>query len=346
MTEQREESWADPNWTEEQAIKKIQGLLNLAAKAGTEAEAAAAAAKAQKLLAQYNLDAAQVEQARGSDGAREQANVEGGHYSFQRDLWKAVAELNFCLYWMQPYLARNSRYSIRIRGEYIGKGVKDQWKRRHMLVGRIVNTRTTIAMTGHLLQAIERTLKEKLSEGGREENMKSRWAWSFRQGCASRIIEKLEDRRAEHLAEEEKAKKKREREAKRASTGASTSTSIALSTYIDEETDKNNDFLHGPGWSAEQAALKAERAKRRKEADEDYTRWCKANPKAAASQWEFKDSGGAVWSIGRSRGGGPRGASGKAANIDFGAYYAGYDAGEAISLDQQVDTPSHRRIAN
>jgi hypothetical protein len=73
---------------------KIQKLLNLAANnPNEEEEATAAAAMAQKLLTEYNLDASLVETAGSDDGRREEIKTRGGFYKFERYLWHKVAEL-------------------------------------------------------------------------------------------------------------------------------------------------------------------------------------------------------------------------------------------------------------
>ena len=92
-------------------VRKIQLLLNLAARTqGNEAEAAAAMAKAQDLLAQYTLDlaTAQDRAVAGGTAAREQeakrdyasAGNRSAMYRWQRDLVKAIAEANYCRYWV------------------------------------------------------------------------------------------------------------------------------------------------------------------------------------------------------------------------------------------------------
>lgn len=338
--------WETVNLPLDKAIEKIQKLLDRAANTSSESEAAEARAKAQKWLTQYNLNVATVEAAKGGTAKREQANINGGFYAFQRALWKAVAELNFCIYWTQSYIAKDQPYSIRATvyhdtpGAYLGKGKKDMTRKRHAVVGRIVNTRATIAMATYLQGAIERALAERLSASSREENMKSFWAWSFRKGCAARLMEEARDRREKFVAAEEQKRRKAERAAKRASSGASVSTALSINTLVDQETDANQDFIHGEGWSAKQAAKRAERARLRKEAEDNYTKWAKAHPKEAQAKWSYSDKSGRIWTMGRHS---TKGAA-KSDNYDTSAYYAGYDAGQKIGLDPQVDTGKHTRI--
>lgn len=325
-------------------MRKVQKLLNLAAKAGTEAEAAAASSKANELLTKYNLDAATVEKEGGKDGKREEMKVDGGFYAFQRELWQSVAQLNFCLYWTQMYRATATRYVDKYTGAKSMKRTDNNERRkvdvlkyRHALVGRIVNTRTTVVMTQYLQQAIERVLEDRI-HGNNEQaqiDKQSNWAHSFRRGVAASVIERVEDRRRQRINEE----RAEARKAAKAMEGqGSTSTALTLSTYIDAETDANNDFIHGEGWSAEQAREEREAAERRRIRLEEYTRWAEANPEEARKQAEEreKEARKTRWRGGRT----------ERDNTDYSAYSSGRSAGKSISIDQQTDhkTAKHGRI--
>lgn len=314
--------------TEQLAIaEKIKKLLNLAANNPSEGEAALAAAKAQELLAEYNLDSAAIERAGAGGGKREQIYVEGGFYSFHRELWSAVAKLNFCLYWSQKYAVANQKQNVYVGGVWSHAVKKTVLRQRHAVIGRTVNVQATIAMAGYLQQAIERVIRERLKND--DKNLTSTWAYSFRQGAAKRIVEKLNDRRRTYLSEED-AKK---RAAERAASGASTATALTLQVYIDAETDANNDFIHGAGWSAKQATARADRARRDKLIADDYTRWCRDNPGEAKSKWTYTDDKGFIWSMGRS----PSYRGGSKDKVkDRSAYYDGYDAAQAIGIDPQT----------
>ena len=321
-------------------LEKVQKLLNLAAKAGSEAEAASATSKAQELLTTYNLDMASVEEASGvKSGKREQEKLAGGVYEYQRTLWGYVAELNFCLYWTSKSVKWTEK---RVRdswtGEMVTKEVRTRtWK--HALVGRTVNVAATKAMATYLEQAIERLLRERLGErpGANKSYVTkmlfSRWAVSFREGAAANIQERIWKRRADVIAEDLRKKLEAEERARAAGRdGVSTATALTISTYIDQETDANMDFLYGEGWSAKQALERAERARKAKEADDTYTAWAKANPEEAAKEEAKRQKESRARSTRRSSF-----SSGK--QIDSSAYYSGYDAGKQISLDQQVNDP-------
>lgn len=62
----------------EAIVERIQKILALGRRGGTEAEAAAAMAKAQELLAEHNLTLAQVESAQQGTARREELAAAGG----------------------------------------------------------------------------------------------------------------------------------------------------------------------------------------------------------------------------------------------------------------------------
>lgn len=330
-------------------VGKIQKLLDLAARGGTAAEAEAAYAKATELLLKYNLSADFVEKQRGVDGRREQADVEGGFYSFHRELWKAVADLNFCVYWTQRYIAKDQLYSMRHRGDYIGKGRKDMERRRHAVVGRVANVKATIVMASYLIGAVERVLRERLSS--HEGNMKSAWAWSFRRGALEQLVHKAVSRRREIADKEERVRAKTERAAKRAAgtAGISMSTALTVAAFTKKEEEANQDFIHGEGWSAEQSRLEAEaqveHSERRRRMEEEYTKWSAANPTKARSEFEYKDKNGETWYYSNRSHGGRRPSGGtKNKATDISAFWAGSDAADSIGLDPQVDTGARKNL--
>src|SRR5438105_14791415 len=86
-------------------IDKIRKLFALAGNNTSEAEAASAMAKAQEMLASYNLemsmlDTAEVKKHDQADGKRTKEKVErSAMFAYIRKLWEALAEANFCVYW-------------------------------------------------------------------------------------------------------------------------------------------------------------------------------------------------------------------------------------------------------
>lgn len=318
-----------PLTKEQQSVAlRIKKLLNLAANNSSEAEATAAAAKAQELLVEYNLSAANVDGATSVDGRREKVMVEGGHYVYQAMLWGSVAELHFCLHWVQQY---------RVLGQWRrkqGDGARVRVagyrrKHRHMLIGRVVNVALTRSVAEYLQTTVERITREETQ--ARRIAPLSQWAMSFRQGAARRICEKLEDKREQALA----AERERTRQAERTASDASTATALTLFTYVDQETDANYDFVYGDGWSAEQANKRAERAAKRAADETARTAWAAAHPAEARAEEEA-----AREATGKRRGRTSRGSRG--AGLDMGAYYTGYDAAAGVGVDEQVSSGAAR----
>lgn len=304
------------------AIEQVEKLLRLAGKNQNENEAAAATAKAQELLAKYNLDMSIVEQNSGaSSGKREDTKFEGGLYHYQRDVWEAVAELNFCMYWNQYKWNKDKPKSRRYP---MGGGYVFQ----HRVVGRTVNVVATRGMADYLLGAIERLTRERFPE---PSQFFTRRANSFREGLAETVIGKIYERR-QHLLKEDL---KKERDAKRAAEklqreGVSTATGLTLSTLRKSEEDANTDFLYGEGTSAKWAAEEAKRAAAKEKRDREYTAWAKAHPEeAAAKEAERRKE--------RRRGGWGRASYRDSKERDYGAYYEGQDKGKAISIDPQTE---------
>lgn len=325
----------DQNLTEEQVkiVQKVEKLLALAnRKKGNEAEAAAAAAKAQEMLAAYNIDMAMVEQGSGTSGRREEVKHKGGTYLYQRDLWRAVAELNFCLYWT------SSRWASRkaMRKNYWGEKVEETvWhiQHQHRIVGRTVNVTLTKTMAGYLEQAIERIVMERLGDDNTQRF--SRWAVSYRKGAAARIIEKVQDRRDELEAEEARKAREAQHAAERA--GVSTATTLTIADVRKSERDANMDHIYGEGWSARQREERRLAAIAAAEAEAAYAKWAAENPEEARKEEKKRqEESDRYWA--RRTGRGRRSTAND--NVDSSAYWAGYDAAEKIGIDPQTGNSS------
>jgi Protein of unknown function (DUF2786) len=160
-----------------QVIEKVRKLLALADRAGTEAEAANAAAAAQRLLAAHNLDAAAVDGPRAGDRVDEE---HGTRPDYDR-LWSGVADLHFCL--------------------LLG------WDGRLRMVGRLANVRTAVEVARYLEGAIERILRERAREQGK--TTASRWARAFREGAVDTVLARMRERRRETAKADEAAARSR-----------------------------------------------------------------------------------------------------------------------------------------
>jgi hypothetical protein len=297
-------------------VERIQKILALGRRGGTEAEAAAAMAKAQKLLEEHNLTLAQVDQAQQGTARREELAQAGGMYHYQRELWQAVAQLNFCIYFRH--------------GEWIKKRGRNRWRSKHCFVGRVVNTRSTMAMGTYLEGEIERLCRERLRarvqgwsiDATEQSQYFSSWAVAFREGVSDRVIRKLAARRRQRLADEaERAKKAAE------ASGFSTSTALTLADVEDREYQANYDHVMGEGAYAKKMADRAAEAAERAAEEKAWAEYAAAHPEEARKK-EAEMRKQRRTSSGRAP---------KERRIDMGGYRAGLEAGESVSIDPQAE---------
>lgn len=338
---------------QKKVLPRIEALLRLADKGrnsedpATANEAASAAAKAQELLVAYNLSADLVGTG-DNDGVREEQKLEGGYREYERDLWRAVAELNFCLYFSSRTTKVTAYKRTREDGsKYIHRDEKTQYL--HRLVGRRVNVMSTVSMAQYLETAIERLVDDRLGP----DTANQRWHRhniAFREGAASTITNKLYQRRRELVKEEQRRAREAEEHAQQAGTaGVSTSTALTIASHAQAEKDANND--HARGWQpgttarhrAEWQARMAEQAERDRLAREDHVRWCEENPEEARRlaeeqererlEAEKREARNARRRTGRSSG------WTRADEREWeerGHYTAGREAAEKINIDQQM----------
>lgn len=324
-------------------MARIQKLLNLAARNNSQEEAASAAAKAQQLLAEYNLTEEAVSNAVDKDGKRAEEFISSGYYKYQRYVWTSVAELNFCLCWCQDvyvkkraYLYQQSRHTAAgdDRGE---RGIREVRQTQMRLIGRKVNVTATIALVKYLLGAIERVTREHIQ--GSETQTRSNWAMSFRQGIATSLYRRLRDEREKLHAKEKVEQWKREQAEDAAGrAGVSTSRAVSIASFTKTEEDANMDFVMGEGWSAQKAAARAAEAEQRRQEMEAYTKWAADHPEEARKQAEQSRQKS------KQRQSRRRGAAYRDDGIDTSAYYAGQDAGKSIGLDIQVDSGRRSKL--
>ncbi len=322
-------------------VDKIQKLLQLAAKNPNEAEAASATAKAQELLAAYNLDVATIERESGVSGKRLDENVSGGMYKFQQKLWQHVAELNFCMYWTQR---------VRRRDNFVWRGRRILTTFEHRLVGRATNVAATKNLAGYLHQTIERLCREKVGDGNLTQ-IRSSFMIAFREGIVDRIVEKIEARRQKVLDEE--AKKQADDARRAAAAGVSLSTTLTVAGVTDLERAANYDFLHGEGawarkiaaeeeWDRGWEARRKRRAAAEAEAERVHAEWAAANPEEAARDEKKRRD-----QERRRRNRAPRGRyrfrqTKEDMRRESSGYLAGYAAGATVSIEPQVDEDKRR----
>ncbi len=322
----------------EKAVALAEKLLRTAGR--NPEEAAGYVAKAQEILAAHNLDMAAVEEfGEGGQGKRAEQKLKGGYFQFQRDLWGAVARLNFCLYWNQVYVERTKLW-VNDGGRF-ARRFKDKRAYQHRVVGRQVNVRLTIAMAQYLEEAIERILRERIEENN--EQFRGQWATSFREGAADCITDKIFERRQQIISEQAKAARETQRAAHAAGMpGASTGTGLTLSTLAEQEKAANLDFLYGEGWSAKQskaaAEYKARQAAAKKAAEDSYTAWAAAHPEEVARDKREAEARERKNAAARERYYQNHGYREKVSVYkgDYSAFRAGREAAEKIGIDPQT----------
>lgn len=295
----------------EEVLVRIQKLMRLSEHNPNKHEAQSAAEMAQKLADAYNIDMASL----NSDAdARFDANFKGGLYNYQRMLFKAVAELNHCLYWHSKGLQRGEKY-------------------KHRIVGSRVNVMLTNQMAEYLQDAIERITRQDFC-GGDHTKFFKKDSHVFRDGMADEIIGKIYKKRreAERAAKEQ-------REAQGTGDGKSL---VLIDTVIQREQRANYDFQYGEGaWDRAQQENVGWAEKRRK-AEEEFEQWAKDHPEEHAAKLEEQAKSQREYAekrrkqeernAKRRKGTAPA----RKTKYDSGVYWAGREAGEQVGLDAQV----------
>lgn len=164
----------------------------------------------------------------GDDGKRVKDGVGNrASYKWQRTLMAALAELNFC-YCKEEF--KYHRHTTSFDG--------------YQLIGRAANVASARVMFEYLLQTIDRLAKAEVQDPGQYF---TRYAHSFKEGCADRVIDRLKDRRAEEVAAAKQ--KAREDKVRNSHPGAATGNAlvVVLGDYVQDEEDLNNDFRRGWG---------------------------------------------------------------------------------------------------
>lgn len=332
-------------------VRRLQALLALGRDTrGSEAEAQLAMERAQEIMRKHNLTMATVE----ASGGKGEERVQDGHklslmFPWQRELLKAVAKANFC------------HLDIRMErtkgGERIGKG--------YDVIGRQSNVIAMRNMYDYLIDAMRRIV---LAEAGPGMHG-SKFAFSFRKGCAERLGERLNARHQNAL--EEQRREAAEEQARRAHPAAANTDPtfhapvVILSEFAQSEDDLNHDVRMGwePGTTARR---KAER--HAKWQQEDIER--KAQRELFISQGhssEIADYLAAGYTLEEARKfTKPRTAkqqerderrhrrywdqqarqeARERAKLDLTGYRAGRLAGDDIGLDAQVTSKPTRRLA-
>jgi hypothetical protein len=314
----------------EAVIEKVRKLLALAKNNDNEHQAEAAANKARELLEAYNLNLAHVNKETHGFTPRDKQKMKGGLYSWQRDLWNMTAQLNFCKYWYYRGLGAGTSYE-------------------HELLGSKVNVISTTIMAQYLQDAVERLARDWVRDNRPGKSIFIKEAIAYREGVTNRLVTRMWNLRHERIKEEE-AKVKATRESN-ASRGLFTENALVISDVINTEEDLNND--HVMGWPMGTSAQnrkdrEAQMEAARKAADEELARykvWAEANPEeAAARKAKEKEEDDARWEAykAKQRTQRPRKKTPEEERRGLRSFQDGYDDGEHVSLDKQIDTDKRR----
>lgn len=239
---------ADPG-----VIARIRKLMALTVQRGaSEAEAEIATGHVQRLLAEHNLSMAAVEASGGSSGEHGRRTKETFSrrqvYKWQRDLMTAVAELNFCVAF--------PRWESRTGGPDIFDG--------YDLIGRIDNVATCRLMFDYLLHSIERLAREYVNNDPTQ--FFTRTAHSFKEGCSTRLTERLFDKHREIVEEQERKAREEQAAARHPAAASSNLPAIILKDIVQSEKDLNEDLRRGlePGTTARRRQEQEEKSERQR----------------------------------------------------------------------------------
>lgn len=336
------------NFPSDAIIARARKLMEVRVERGAgEAEAAFAAQTLQRMMAEHNLSMAHIDAQPGAatagtvGGKRTKQDVKRKQvYRWQRRLMEAVAGVNFC--------RSLERFERRLRGADVFDG--------YDLVGRIDNVTTATLMFDYLLATIERLARDDVNNDPTQ--FFTRYAHSFKEGAADRLIVRLQRQRRELEDEQERAA----RAAAPAGNGNGTAL-ILLSEVFSSESDFNNDHINGwePGRTARQRRQnEADNARRAADRDERFA-WAKAqghNDEVADwYRWGYTIEQAINMARVQAAPDKPETAKQRRARerrsersdrawwrqqrreqdrLDHGAYRKGQDAGDSVSLNKQV----------
>lgn len=261
---------------------KIAKLLRFAAdKRGNEAEAANALALAQKLADANNLELMSINTAEGGKtGPRDDKKLNKGLYQYQRTLYRALAELNHCMIWIEQGTTKGSRYEIR-------------------LLGSRLNVTLVRNMADYIEDAANRLVRENMAH----VHYFSKAAHLYREGVIDRVVERVQQQRQEEEAERERERERREQEARQSHPAAARENAIVLIKDVAAEEEKGNwIYLHGQeSWDREEArrarlAASIEESRlRREQAAQELAKWEAENPEEAEAKRKAKEAEDQAW---------------------------------------------------
>lgn len=317
---------------QEAIIEKATKLL--AVQGRTEAETEAYTSKAMELLAAHNLDISAMERKSGAGPAKRADKTEGvALYKWQRDVWEHVAVLNFCRHFAKRGLRAGSHY-------------------QHRLVGRAENVLATKLMAEYVCGAIERLAREWAADQG--HHMFAKPSIAYREGMATRVVERLDQIRREQVAESERQKREEEQRARNPAY-ASSGTAMVLVDVMKNEYDLNYDYLMGyePGTTTkrrlEREARQIAAQKAADEAWEKEQQWRRDNPVEAAERdakaaKEYAEEMAKYAKQMKRRRSVSTYRAPKSEQVRHHSYYEGVRAGDKIGLNKQVEGEGRNKL--
>lgn len=162
-------------------VERIRKLLRLS-KSPNENEALAAAAKAQELLAAYNLDMADI----GDTSHQDMFEIDDGYVTASQP-WRRVIAANVAvLYFCDHFYEFNRKWTDARKCGYVRSD-------RHHFVGQRHNIIVTKEMFAYLCDTIERLTREARARMHNQlaKGELSSFATSFRNACADRVGQRL-----------------------------------------------------------------------------------------------------------------------------------------------------------
>lgn len=298
-------------------IERIQKLLALAGNNSNEHEAAAAAEKAAALMAEHNISVLSINRSTNTHAERKDKVRKGGLYAWQRDIWKAVADLNFCVYFSIKGTTKGSSYEQR-------------------LVGSEVNVISAEVLGDYLQQTIDRMGHAWAKSNGYKSGF-VRQAIAYREGLALGLVVRIRK-----IISDRETAAQYQRHANKTN---GDSTALTIIDVMGTEQDLNKDYLAGyePGTHARLRREYEERARAREEANR---KWREENPEQAAALDRQQEEDIRAWQEEyarklkrRKNESKPRARAltDREKRASLSAHTIGYYDSEKVSLNKQVD---------
>lgn len=231
---------SDQHDSNEAFIRRLRAMRNMTVDRGASVEEAAnAAAMVQRMLAERGMTLAEIAGRDTEPGAASRAEKRektkhdrAAMYKYQRDLMEALANNNFCMYFLDEEWAMSFGKERRVK--------------RHVLLGRESNVIGTTMTYDYLVETMDRLLPYT----GMEKRGKEALIWL--EGCASRLVERLNDLRRQMAAESEKKKAEEEKRRQHPAYASSGTALVTLDDVYGSEEDLNTDAQYGyePGTTA------------------------------------------------------------------------------------------------